>query len=191
MAGTGANPEPRSGAESGALALSSATSSGSPSRAATRARSAASRRSCSRRPGRGSKGTARRGHRQRGGRAAGLALADLLDAARAGETLLLISLADGADALVLRVTEAMKTHRSEPLRAQVDRAVTIGYPQYLLWRARLTVRRPRRPDPDRPSAPFAWRNRRLQALDDRRPLRQVRRGPVPAAAGLLPVSRGR
>ena len=92
----------------------------------------------------------------------GLALADLLDAARAGETLLLISLADGADALVLRVTEAMKTHRGEPLRAQVDRGVTIGYPQYLLWRERLTAERPRRPDPDRPSAPFAWRNRRYK-----------------------------
>jgi hydroxymethylglutaryl-CoA synthase len=89
----------------------------------------------------------------------GLALADLLDAASAGETLLLISLADGADALVLRATEAMKTRRGEPLRAQVDRGVTIGYPQYLLWRERLTAERPRRPDPDRPSAPFAWRNR--------------------------------
>jgi hydroxymethylglutaryl-CoA synthase len=92
----------------------------------------------------------------------GLALADLLDAASAGETLLLISLADGADALVLRATEAMKTRRGEPLRAQVDRGVTIGYPQYLLWRERLTAERPRRPDPDRPSAPFAWRNRRYK-----------------------------
>ena len=90
---------------------------------------------------------------------AGLALADLLDAAGAGETLLLISLADGADALVLRTTGAITQGRREPLRAQVDRGVTIGYPQYLLWRERITADRPRRPDPDRPSAPYAWRNR--------------------------------
>src|SRR6185437_5471820 len=93
---------------------------------------------------------------------AGLALADLLDAAEAGETLLLISLADGADALVLRATGAIAEGRGEPLRAQVDRGVTIGYPQYLLWRERLAAERPRRPDPDRPSAPFAWRNRQYK-----------------------------
>jgi 3-hydroxy-3-methylglutaryl CoA synthase len=93
---------------------------------------------------------------------AGLALADLLDAAEAGETLLLISLADGADALVLRTTGAIAQGRGEPLRAQVDRGVTIGYPQYLLWRERITAERPRRPDPDRPSAPFAWRNRQYK-----------------------------
>src|SRR4029077_11415875 len=58
---------------------------------------------------------------------AGLALADLLDAAGAGETLLLISLADGADALVLRTTDAIAQGRGEPLRAQVHRGVTIGY----------------------------------------------------------------
>src|SRR5487761_1154454 len=93
---------------------------------------------------------------------AGLALADLLDAAQPGETLLLISLADGADALVLRATDAIAEARGEPLRAQADGGVTIGYPQYLLWRDRITAERPRRPDPDRPSAPFAWRNRRYK-----------------------------
>jgi 3-hydroxy-3-methylglutaryl CoA synthase/uncharacterized OB-fold protein len=93
---------------------------------------------------------------------AGLALASLLDAASAGETLLLISLADGADALILQATQAIATGRGEPLRAQVDRGVTIGYPQYLLWRERLAAERPRRPEPDRPSAPFAWRNRRYK-----------------------------
>jgi 3-hydroxy-3-methylglutaryl CoA synthase/uncharacterized OB-fold protein len=90
---------------------------------------------------------------------AGLALADLLDAATPGETLLLISLADGADALVLRATDAITQGRGEPLRGQVDGGVAVGYPQYLLWRGRVAGERPRRPDPDRPSAPFAWRNR--------------------------------
>ena len=91
---------------------------------------------------------------------AGLALAGLLDAAVPGETLLLISLADGADALVLQATEAIADGRGEPLQAQVDGGgVTIGYPQYLLWRGRIAGERSRRPDPERPSAPFAWRNR--------------------------------
>jgi hydroxymethylglutaryl-CoA synthase len=90
---------------------------------------------------------------------AGLALADLLDAAAPGETLLLISLADGADALVLRATDAITAHRGAPVRAQLDRGVPVGYPQYLLWRGRINGERSRRPDPERPSAPFAWRNR--------------------------------
>ena len=92
----------------------------------------------------------------------GLALADLLDAAKPGETLLLISLADGADALVLRATGAITEGRGEPLRAQLGGGVTIGYPQYLLWRGRIAGERPRRPDPERPSAPFAWRNRQYK-----------------------------
>ena len=126
-------------------------------------RYAASRAPCRRRPGRGSKGpTWPTSSATPEPRRPGLALADLLDAARAGETLLLISLADGADALVLRATDAIAAGRGEPLRAQVDRGVTIGYPQYLLWRERIAAERPRRPDPDRPSAPFAWRNRRYK-----------------------------
>ena len=90
---------------------------------------------------------------------AGLALAALLDAARPGETLLLVSLADGADALVLRATEAIIAGRGDPLQAHLNEGVAIGYPQYLLWRGRVAGERSRRPDPERPSAPFAWRNR--------------------------------
>ena len=90
---------------------------------------------------------------------AGLALAGLLDAAGPGEALLLVSLADGADALVLQASDALAAGRGEPARAQLDGGVTIGYPQYLLWRGRVAGERSRRPDPERPSAPFAWRNR--------------------------------
>src|ERR1700722_10286447 len=68
---------------------------------------------------------------------AGLALADLLDTASPGETLLLISLADGADALLLRAPDASAAGRGEPLRTQLDGGLPIGYPQYLLWRGRI------------------------------------------------------
>lgn len=90
---------------------------------------------------------------------AGLALADLLDAAEPGESLLLVSLADGADAIVLEAADTIAGARGRPLRDGLDSGVTINYPQYLLWRRRVVGERPRRPDPERPSAPFAWRNR--------------------------------
>jgi hydroxymethylglutaryl-CoA synthase len=89
----------------------------------------------------------------------GLVLADLLDAAEPGEVLLLVSLADGADALVLRVAADPAPPRGPALRDQLDGGVAINYTQYLLWRQRIAGERPRRPDPDRPSAPFAWRDR--------------------------------
>jgi hydroxymethylglutaryl-CoA synthase len=92
----------------------------------------------------------------------GLVLADLLDAAEPGDRLLLVSLADGADALLLEARDALVTGRGEPLRAGLDDGVQINYPQYLVWRQRVVGERPRRPDPERPSAPFAWRNRRYK-----------------------------
>ncbi|MEU9152830.1 OB-fold domain-containing protein [Streptomyces sp. NPDC048417] len=93
---------------------------------------------------------------------AGLLLADLLDAAEPGEHLLLVSLADGADAIVLRAADTITELRGRPVRDQMGDGVTIGYPQYLLWRRRVEGERPRRPEPDRPSAPYAWRNRRYK-----------------------------
>ncbi|MFE4956059.1 OB-fold domain-containing protein [Streptomyces sp. NPDC056653] len=92
----------------------------------------------------------------------GLVLADLLDAAEPGETLLLVSLADGADAIVLRAADTITSARPRPLRDTLDTGVLINYPQYLLWRRRIVGERPRRPDPDRTSAPFAWRNRQYK-----------------------------
>jgi hydroxymethylglutaryl-CoA synthase len=92
----------------------------------------------------------------------GLVLADLLDAAGKGERLLVISLADGADAFVFDTTDALAAGRGPALRAQLGDGVSVNYPQYLLWRQRIAGDRPRRPDPERPSAPFAWRNRRYK-----------------------------
>jgi uncharacterized OB-fold protein len=102
---------------------------------------------------------------------AGLALADLLDAAGAGETLLLISLADGADALVLRTTGAITQGRGEPLRAQVDRGVSIGYPQYpaVAGADHGGPAAPSRPGPSVGAVRLA--QPAVQAVDDRRPVR--------------------
>ncbi|WP_162181228.1 OB-fold domain-containing protein [Rhodococcus wratislaviensis] len=89
----------------------------------------------------------------------GVLLADLLDAAEESEMLLLITLADGADAMVLRTTAALASTRTRTLRSRLAEGTAIAYPQYLVWRGRVAGERPRRPDPERPSAPFAWRNR--------------------------------
>ncbi|MBB3665582.1 3-hydroxy-3-methylglutaryl CoA synthase/uncharacterized OB-fold protein [Prauserella sediminis] len=90
----------------------------------------------------------------------GLVLADLLDRAAPGETLLVVSLADGADAFLLRAGEALPGHRAgrPGLRDALADPLAVGYPTYLLWRGRLDREKPRRPDPVRPSAPFAARN---------------------------------
>jgi hydroxymethylglutaryl-CoA synthase len=91
--------------------------------------------------------------------AVGLVLTDLLDRAGPGQTLLVVSLADGADAIVVRTTADIEGLRGPALRDQLAATRTVDYAQYLVWRGRVPGERPRRPDPDRPSAPYAWRNR--------------------------------
>jgi 3-hydroxy-3-methylglutaryl CoA synthase len=90
----------------------------------------------------------------------GIALVDILDTAGPGETVLVVSLADGADAIVLRTTQELPRARTAPpLREQCDDGIPVDYAQYLVWRNRVVAERPRRPDPERPSAPYAWRDR--------------------------------
>ncbi|HYF26571.1 MAG TPA: OB-fold domain-containing protein [Baekduia sp.] len=84
----------------------------------------------------------------------GLRLADVLERARAGETILVVSAADGADALVLGVRRAAGGTSGTPAGHTTD----ISYTTFLTWRGRLERERPRRPDPDRPAAPPSSRN---------------------------------
>lgn len=85
---------------------------------------------------------------------AGLALAAALDAAGPGETILLLSAADGADGIVLRTTDAMTARRvADPVRAQLDRGREVSYLSALSWRGLLTREAPRRPEPEAPAAP--------------------------------------
>jgi hydroxymethylglutaryl-CoA synthase len=90
---------------------------------------------------------------------AGLRLADALDRAAPGETILLVAAADGCDALVLRTTDALPGARpATTVRAQLDSAGrALGYATYLTWRGLLDREPPRRPEPDRPAAPAAQR----------------------------------
>src|SRR5580693_1847729 len=89
----------------------------------------------------------------------GILLADVLDRAGPGETVLLVVLADGATALALRTTPALAGHRQpQPVGAQIAAGSTaLDYATFLSWRGFLDREPPRRPDPDPAAAPPAQR----------------------------------
>jgi 3-hydroxy-3-methylglutaryl CoA synthase/uncharacterized OB-fold protein len=85
---------------------------------------------------------------------AGVALAAVLDVAEPGQTILVLSAADGCDALVLRTTELLPARRQPvAVDAQLKAGVPVPYARYLTWRGWLEREPPRRPEPDRPAAP--------------------------------------
>jgi hydroxymethylglutaryl-CoA synthase len=93
---------------------------------------------------------------------AGLLLARALDHAKPGDRILVVCAADGADALVLEITEAIK---NLPPVHKVDRWIAskrndLAYNTYLKWRGILPFEPPRRPDPERPAAPPMRRHER-------------------------------
>jgi hydroxymethylglutaryl-CoA synthase len=82
-----------------------------------------------------------------------------LRAAPAGAVVVLLVLSDGADAVVLRTTEALASYRpARPVDAQVGAGAPVDYGRYLAWRGLLPVEPPRRPEPARPSASAAGRS---------------------------------
>ena len=96
---------------------------------------------------------------QTGGAHALLLLAAALEAAGPGEVIVLLNLADGADALVLRATEAIAAARPvDPVASQIATGAPLPYAKFLTWRGAVTVEPPRRPSPDRVSSTAAWRN---------------------------------
>lgn len=90
---------------------------------------------------------------------AGLALADVLDRAAPGETILMLLAADGCDATVLETTGALAAYREgrAPLTEQLAAGRELPYPTFLTWRGMLEREPPRRPEPDRPAAPASAR----------------------------------
>lgn len=93
---------------------------------------------------------------------AGLLLANLLDAARPGDRIAVLSAADGADAVFLAVTDRIQDAR--PRRQVADWLASkrndLTYETYLKWRGILPVEPPRRPDPPRPAGPPMQRSER-------------------------------
>jgi hydroxymethylglutaryl-CoA synthase len=76
-----------------------------------------------------------------------------------GQVIALVVLADGADVLLFRTTEATAGFR--PAAAVADQVTTgrpVGYGKFLAWRGMLPVEPPRRPEPARVSASAAARH---------------------------------
>jgi hydroxymethylglutaryl-CoA synthase len=90
----------------------------------------------------------------------GILLAHTLDQAQPGQTIALVVLADGATAIIFRVTEAMADYdRSDPVAGQIEAGDdSLRYANFLSWRGFLTREPPRRPDPVGPAAPPSLRS---------------------------------
>ncbi|HEX2381063.1 MAG TPA: OB-fold domain-containing protein [Acidimicrobiales bacterium] len=88
----------------------------------------------------------------------GLLLTSVLEIAEPGQVIALVVLADGADVVLLRTTEAITSYRStRTLDDQVAAGAPVSYGKYLSWRKMLPVEPPRRPEPPRPSSSAAGR----------------------------------
>jgi hydroxymethylglutaryl-CoA synthase len=90
---------------------------------------------------------------------AAIALAGALEAASPGQVIVLVSLADGADVLVFRTTEAITGYQpARPVATQIGAGGPVPYGKFLAWRGHLQVEPPRRPEPARVSASAAGRH---------------------------------
>jgi len=82
-----------------------------------------------------------------------------LEEAAPGQTIAVITCADGADVLVLRTTAAIATRTpARSVAAQLDQGAPVSYGRFLSWRGMIDVEPPRRPEPARVSGTAAARN---------------------------------
>ncbi len=89
----------------------------------------------------------------------GLVLASMIERAGPGQVVAVLSLADGADVLVFRITDARPGwSAAEPVADQIAGAADLPYGKFLSWRGMVTPEPPRRPEPARVSSTAAWRN---------------------------------
>jgi hydroxymethylglutaryl-CoA synthase len=76
-----------------------------------------------------------------------------------GTLVVLVHLADGADAVVLRTTAALGAWRpARPVTEQIEQGATLPYSKFLAWRGQLLPEPPRRPEPARVSSSAAHRS---------------------------------
>ena len=86
-------------------------------------------------------------------------LADLVEQARPGQVVALVSLADGADVFLFRVTDTAASARGVATVAEQAAGGddSLPYAKYLSWRGVLPMQPPNRPEPARMSASAAER----------------------------------
>jgi 3-hydroxy-3-methylglutaryl CoA synthase len=87
-----------------------------------------------------------------------LLLTSALETAAPGQIIVLLSAADGADALVFRVTDAITSWTpARTIAAQIDSSAQVPYGKFLAWRGEVSLEGPRRPEPSRISASISGR----------------------------------
>ena len=91
---------------------------------------------------------------------AALLLCDVLDRAAPGDTIAVVTLADGCNTWLLRVTDRIGARRPAHTVREMIAATNDGlaYASYLTWRGLLRREPPRRPEPDRPASPPSMRS---------------------------------
>jgi len=83
-----------------------------------------------------------------------LMFAAALPSAKPGDRILVVSTADGADAILFRATPAAAGYKpARSVGRMIESKGDVGYASYLKWREILPTEPPRRPDPDRPAGP--------------------------------------
>jgi hydroxymethylglutaryl-CoA synthase len=96
---------------------------------------------------------------QTGAAHAALMLTAVLPSAKPGDRILVATVGDGADALMLRVTPAASAFKPvHSVGRMVESKGDVSYGNYLKWREILPTEPPRRPDPERPAAPPMMRS---------------------------------
>ncbi len=89
-------------------------------------------------------------------------LAAALEEAQPGERFLIAGYGDGADAFILRVTDAVGTMRHPPtMQERLARKRSISYATYLVWRDLLPFEASSLPERAEPSLASRWRERKM------------------------------
>jgi len=93
---------------------------------------------------------------------AGLMLAAALEKAKPGDRIVVLSVSDGVDAMLLRATDAIASYKPARTLDQwlASKGPDLSYMRYLKWRGILETEPPRRPDPQRPAGPPSLRTHR-------------------------------
>ena len=87
-----------------------------------------------------------------------LLLCNALEQAEPGQTIAIVTCADGAEVLVLRTTSALASFRpARPIAAQLEAGAPVTYGKFLSWRGMIDIEPPRRPEPARVSGTAAAR----------------------------------
>ena len=91
---------------------------------------------------------------QTGAAHAALVLANVLAAAKPGDRILVASAGDGADAILVEVTDRAAGYtQARSVGRLIESKGDVAYARYLKWREILPTEAPRRPDPERPAGP--------------------------------------